>query len=449
MKKPVIHKLFFLLLLIPCKLFSQDITGMWYGELLFMDSIPVHLPYEIAISEVNGKFKGYSRIIFMVNGKEEAGIQDISVKKNGNQFIIEDEGFIEHNFAINPSKSIKKTMILSLKVIDSVMQFTGEWSTNKTRLYNVKAKGTATLSRKNNLEASKLYMRLDTLKLAANLSFYPPEKISNPIVATAVPVQIKAATTLPESKPVEAEIILPAIDEPAGLVLAPIIKKPQPLTAKIQAPSQQQKNKYKSLTRSTLTYTAPIIPPAATVKPVAVATVKPTATATPAAASSTASVAVKTSEPEIKPSATVTVPAKPKPSPIAAAIVAPSITQGAAEIDKRVIKTQESVYFESDSLVLTLYDNGEVDGDTVTVVMNGNVIFSKQGLTTKANSKTIYINEHTPDSIKLVMYAENLGEIPPNTGLMVVMDGEKRYDVRFTADLKSNAAIILRRRKKE
>jgi len=80
--------------------------------------------------------------------------------------------------------------------------------------------------------------------------------------------------------------------------------------------------------------------------------------------------------------------------------------------------------------------------------MNGNIIFSKQGLSTRANTKTIQISP-TADSVKLVMYAENLGEIPPNTGLLVVMDGVKRYDVRFAADLKSNAAIVLRRRKKQ
>jgi hypothetical protein len=45
------------------------------------------------------------------------------------------------------------------------------------------------------------------------------------------------------------------------------------------------------------------------------------------------------------------------------------------------------------------------------------------------------------------MYAENLGSIPPNTGLLIIMDGEKRYEVRFSADLKTNAAILLRRRK--
>ena len=144
----------------------------------------------------------------------------------------------------------------------------------------------------------------------------------------------------------------------------------------------------------------------------------------------------------------VAVQPQPKPVPPPVAIVAPSVVHGAAEIEKRVTKSDQSFYFESDSLLLTLYDNGEVDGDTVTVLMNGNVIFSKAGLTTIANSKTIYI---TPDmdSVKLVMYAENLGSIPPNTGLLIVNDGEKRYEVRFTADLKTNAAIVLRRKKKQ
>ena len=54
-----------------------------------------------------------------------------------------------------------------------------------------------------------------------------------------------------------------------------------------------------------------------------------------------------------------------------------------------------------------------------------------------------------PDSLVLVMYAENLGSIPPNTGLLVVRDGEAVYDVRFRADLQSNAAIILRRRRRQ
>jgi len=99
--------------------------------------------------------------------------------------------------------------------------------------------------------------------------------------------------------------------------------------------------------------------------------------------------------------------------------------------------------------VLTLYDNGEVDGDTVSVLMNGQIIFARQGLSTKANTKTIYIDKTMSDSLSMIMYAENLGSIPPNTGLLIIMDGEKRHEVRFSADLKTNAAILLRRRKKD
>ena len=50
------------------------------------------------------------------------------------------------------------------------------------------------------------------------------------------------------------------------------------------------------------------------------------------------------------------------------------------------------------------------------------------------------------DSLTLVMYAENLGSIPPNTGLLVVGDGDLVYELRFKADLNTNAAIIFRRK---
>jgi hypothetical protein len=134
-------------------------------------------------------------------------------------------------------------------------------------------------------------------------------------------------------------------------------------------------------------------------------------------------------------------PVVPEIVTVKAAPVAP-----AADIDKRKIETIQSVYFKTDSLVLALYDNGEVDGDTVSVVMNGNVIIPKQGLTTKAFRKTIYTKD-LPDSIQLVMYAETLGSIPPNTGLLVVHDGESIYEIRFSGDYQTSAAIIFRRKK--
>ena len=124
-----------------------------------------------------------------------------------------------------------------------------------------------------------------------------------------------------------------------------------------------------------------------------------------------------------------------------------SIQQPAADLDNRIIETIQSVYYKSDSLVLTLYDNGEVDGDTVSVLMNGVVIMPMVGLSTNAVRKTIS-TKNISDSIQIVMYAETLGSLPPNTGLLIVYDGTERYEIRFSGDLKKNAAIVFRRKEK-
>jgi hypothetical protein len=119
----------------------------------------------------------------------------------------------------------------------------------------------------------------------------------------------------------------------------------------------------------------------------------------------------------------------------------------AAEAAVRKTETTQTIDYESDSLVLTIYDNGIVDGDTVSIVMNNSLIFAKAGLSEKPITKTIYTKD-IPDSLQLIWYAENLGSIPPNTGLLIIMDGKIRHEVFFSADLQTNAAIILRRKKK-
>jgi hypothetical protein len=122
-------------------------------------------------------------------------------------------------------------------------------------------------------------------------------------------------------------------------------------------------------------------------------------------------------------------------------------TDAAKEISEREFDKPTVVEFVSDSLVLALYDNGEVDGDTVSVLLNGEVIIPKQCLKTVAFKKTIYISPEE-FQVNIVLYAENLGIYPPNTGLLVILDGEDRHNVRFSADFKKNSAIVLKRKLK-
>ncbi len=118
----------------------------------------------------------------------------------------------------------------------------------------------------------------------------------------------------------------------------------------------------------------------------------------------------------------------------------------AAFVQQRKTVVPQILEFKSDSLELKLYDNGEIDGDTVSILLNGEILLAKQGLKGSAIKKTIYIQPGS-DEITLVLYAENLGKYPPNTGFLVVHDGEDDYQVRFSADLQQNAAITLRRKK--
>ncbi len=445
--KKILKCLTLLIVLCPVKLWAQqdpDITGVWNGQLTLIDSETVNLPYEIAVSEEKGKLFGYSRIVFHANGKDEAGVQDFTIEKKGYQYIMVDEGFIEHGFSINPSRRVKKTLIVTLTVTDKEMILEGTWSTNRTRIYRP-YKGVVLLKRKLDFKKSELFKSLDTLKLVDKLSFKDrPEQ--EPLIAAAAPLPAeKKPEPVVEAEP---ELIIPSITKTTPAVLA-VIKKPQP-AAKVSPFSKQKKAQMDALAKITLK--PPVVkpaPPPPKPEPPVVATAPPPKqekkTAPPPAPPKPTPPPVATTAPAKKPDVAVAAPPKPTPP---AVVVAPSKTQGAAEVDKRVTKSDQSYYFESDSLVLTLYDNGEVDGDTVTVLMNGGIIFSKTGLSTKANTKTVYI---TPDmdSVKLVMYAESLGEIPPNTGLLIVNDGDKRYDVRFSADLKTNAGILLRRRKEE
>jgi hypothetical protein len=122
------------------------------------------------------------------------------------------------------------------------------------------------------------------------------------------------------------------------------------------------------------------------------------------------------------------------------------ITLKAALIAGRKSEFSQIVNFKSDSLELSLYDNGEIDGDTVSIFMNGEAILAKQGLKSSAIRKTIYLTPGQKE-FTLVMFAESLGKYPPNTGLLVIHDGEDIYNLRFSSDYQKSSGIVFRRKK--
>jgi hypothetical protein len=92
---------------------------------------------------------------------------------------------------------------------------------------------------------------------------------------------------------------------------------------------------------------------------------------------------------------------------------------------------------------LKVYDNGIIDGDTVSIFFNGKLLLSHQRLSEKPIELNIDLDESLEEN-EITMFAENLGSIPPNTALIVITAGGKRYELRSKADLQENAVLVIK-----
>jgi hypothetical protein len=101
---------------------------------------------------------------------------------------------------------------------------------------------------------------------------------------------------------------------------------------------------------------------------------------------------------------------------------------------------------ESDSLLIDFYDNGEVDGDSISIFFNDKLLASAQRLSVSAIHLKIGLDP-AKEVNNLSMFADNLGNIPPNTALMLVYDGRKRYEVRLSSNLQKNGMVRIRKKR--
>lgn len=88
-----------------------------------------------------------------------------------------------------------------------------------------------------------------------------------------------------------------------------------------------------------------------------------------------------------------------------------------------------------------LYDDGDIDGDIVSVYYNGKAILNSVKLTDKPETLSLTLDPNKTEN-ELLIYAENEGDIAPNTALMIVTEGNTRTEVRITSDTKKNGVIL-------
>jgi hypothetical protein len=97
---------------------------------------------------------------------------------------------------------------------------------------------------------------------------------------------------------------------------------------------------------------------------------------------------------------------------------------------------------EAGEIRIDLYDNGEIDGDTVSIYHNNILMMAHARLSQKPLTVRIAVDANHPHH-ELIMVAENLGSIPPNTSLMIITAGTKRYQAFISSTEQKNAKVIL------
>ena len=115
--------------------------------------------------------------------------------------------------------------------------------------------------------------------------------------------------------------------------------------------------------------------------------------------------------------------------------IAKTYTQRRQNITDTITVPLEDVRIE-------LYDNAEIDGDSVTVYINDRPVLVQRSLGTNPIVTNVQLMKGK--EYKVSLFADNLGAIPPNTALMVIISGSLRKYVFLSADYGTNAGVVLR-----
>ncbi len=152
------------------------------------------------------------------------------------------------------------------------------------------------------------------------------------------------------------------------------------------------------------------------------------------------------SPPEITAKKLTPTPLSKTAAPAASATMATAQIQQTPDLFKRTFDSSHVIEVSTDSIMLHLYDNGKIDYDTVSVYFNRQPIVTKKLL--GLNPIEIFV-VLKPGYNEIALFAENLGEIPPNTALCIVYAGTERFDINLMSTMATNGTIRIRNKMKE
>ncbi|MBK8611168.1 MAG: DPP IV N-terminal domain-containing protein [Chitinophagaceae bacterium] len=120
----------------------------------------------------------------------------------------------------------------------------------------------------------------------------------------------------------------------------------------------------------------------------------------------------------------------------------PAAAKPAAKVTERKNTIFSRIPVTVKNVTLDIFDNGTIDGDSISVYYNSKLLLGSQRLTDKPITVNLVLDDQA-DRHEIVLFAHNLGSIPPNTATIVVKAGDKRYELHSSASLTENAVLVL------
>ena len=109
-------------------------------------------------------------------------------------------------------------------------------------------------------------------------------------------------------------------------------------------------------------------------------------------------------------------------------------------IKESAFKEIPEIKVDTGTIKLEFYDNAQVDGDSITVLVNKQVVLTHQRLSAKPLTAYVKIDlNNTFHEIEMV--AENLGSIPPNTAILIITAGKNRHLLSLSSSETKSARV--------
>ncbi|QLG44768.1 hypothetical protein [Costertonia aggregata] len=111
------------------------------------------------------------------------------------------------------------------------------------------------------------------------------------------------------------------------------------------------------------------------------------------------------------------------------------------EFEGRKISYTKELIFDSENIMVKIWDHGREDGDIVSIYLNGVSVVSKHYLTYAKKAFDIKLNPNKAND--LFLFAHNLGSSPPNTVSVEITDGNTSEKIILNSDLQSCEAVLI------